>query len=61
VVPIQASIPDSESAFDSRGEPLDQELRDRLESLGRQVAHFAWLHKCENHVQFLKEWEGAVR
>jgi FMN reductase len=61
VVPIQASIADSEGAFDSRGEPRDQELRDRLESLGRQVAHFAWLHKCENHVQFLKEWEGAVR
>lgn len=60
VVPTQVSIADSEVAFDSRGEPVDVELRGRLESVGRQVAHFARLHKCENHVQFLKDWEGAV-
>jgi hypothetical protein len=29
-------------------------------SVGRQVAHFAWLHKCENHLQFVKEWEIAA-
>jgi hypothetical protein len=23
------------------------------------VAHFARLHKCENHLQFLKEWEAT--
>ena len=40
--------------------PVDPEVRDRLKSVGRQVAHFARLHKCENHHQFLKEWEGAA-
>ncbi len=60
VVPTQASVPDSETAFDSRGEPSDAELRQRLMSVGRQVVHFARLHKCENHFQFMKEWEGAA-
>ena len=60
VVPTQVSVADSAKAFDARGEPLDGELRERLEAVGRQVAHFAWLHKCGNHLQFLREWEGAV-
>jgi NAD(P)H-dependent FMN reductase len=59
VVPNQASIADSDDAFDSRGEPVDPELLRRLESVGRQVAHFARLHKCEDHFQFLRDWEGA--
>jgi len=59
VVPTQASVADAERAFESGGEPLDSELRERLESVGRQVAHFARLHKCENHLQFMKEWEVA--
>jgi NAD(P)H-dependent FMN reductase len=59
VVPAQASIGDSDEAFDSHGEPIDPEVGVRLNSVGRQVAHFARLHKCENHMQFLKEWEGA--
>jgi len=59
VVPAQASVADSEHAFDARDEPVDAELAERLRTVGRQVAHFARLHKCENHVQFLKEWEGA--
>lgn len=59
VVPTQVSIGDSSEAFDSHGEPRDPEVGDRLKSVGRQVAHFARLHKCENHVQFLKEWQGA--
>ena len=59
VVPTQASIGDSDEAFDSNGEPIDPEVGNRLKSVGRQVAHFARLHKCENHMQFLKEWEVA--
>jgi len=59
VVPTQASIGDSGEAFDSRGNPLDREVGERLKEVGRQVAHFARLHKCENHLQFLREWEGA--
>jgi FMN reductase len=60
VVPTQVSIGDAAGAFDSQGAPVDAEVEDRLRSVGRQVAHFARLHKCQNHVQFLKEWEGAT-
>jgi NAD(P)H-dependent FMN reductase len=59
VVPAQASIGDSDQAFDFRGNPTDKEVGKRLKEVGGQVAHFARLHKCENHMQFLKEWEGA--
>jgi FMN reductase len=58
VVPGQVSIGDSAEAFNLNGEPIDPEIGDRLKSVGRQVAHFARLHKCENHAQFLKEWEA---
>lgn len=40
--------------------PSTPEVGDRLRSVGSEVAHFARLHKCENHLQFLKEWEGAA-
>ena len=60
VVPAQVSIGAADKAFDPRGEPVDADVRDRLFSVGRQVAHFAWLHKCENHLQFVKEWEVAA-
>jgi len=60
VVPAQVSIGAAGTAFDSRGEPVDPDLRDRLMHVGRQVAHFAWLHKCENHLQFVKEWESTL-
>jgi FMN reductase len=59
VVPTQASIPDADWAFDAHGEPVDPELGERLRAVGREVAHFARLHKCENHLQFMREWEGA--
>ena len=59
VVPTQVSIGAADNAFGPRGEPVDPDVGDRLMSVGRQVAHFAWLHKCENHLQFVKEWEGA--
>lgn len=60
VVPAQVSIGAADRAFDPRGEPIDSDVRDRLMSVGRQVAHFAWLHKCQNHLQFVKEWEVAA-
>ncbi len=59
VVPNQVSIGDSNEAFDAKGNPTSLEVGNRLKSVGKQVAHFAVLHKCENHMQFLKEWEGA--
>ena len=60
VVPAQVSIGGADKAFDSGGEPVDTDLRDRLLSVGSQVARFAWLHKCENHLQFVREWEVAA-
>ena len=59
VVPMQVSIGDAGEAFDSRGEPVEPEVGDRLKTVGRQVAHFARLHKCENHLQFMREWEAV--
>lgn len=59
VVPTQVSIANSSDAFDAQGEPTRPELGNRLRAVGKQVAHFALLHECENHLQFLKEWEGA--
>jgi FMN reductase len=59
VIPTQASVGESDKAFDSHGVPIDPKVGDRLRLVGRQVAHFARLHKCENHLQFVKEWEGA--
>jgi FMN reductase len=61
VVPSQVSIADADKAFDPGGVPRDAELRERLESVGRQVAHFARLHKCEKHLEFVRDWEGAGR
>jgi NAD(P)H-dependent FMN reductase len=58
VVPAQVSIGDSAEVFNLNGEPIVPEIGDRLKEVGRQVAHFARLHKCENHAQFLKEWEA---
>ena len=60
VIPTQASVGESDQAFDLHGVPVDPKVGDRLRLVGRQVAHFARLHKCENHLQFVKEWEGAA-
>ncbi|MGH9920239.1 MAG: NADPH-dependent FMN reductase [Nitrososphaerales archaeon] len=61
VVPNQVSIGSSEEAFEPSGGPLQRDVAGRLKSVGWQVAHFARLHKCEDHLQFIKEWEGAPR
>jgi NAD(P)H-dependent FMN reductase len=57
VVPAQVSIGDSAEVFNLKGEPVIPEIGERLKEVGRQVAHFARLHKCENHAQFLRDWE----
>jgi len=59
VVPTQVSIAGAVEAFDASGQPADPDLRTRLQLVGRQVAHFARLHKCEDHLAFVREWEGA--
>lgn len=44
VVPEQASIPESHSAFDEGGRLNDPALEQRLKEVGRKVARFAALH-----------------
>lgn len=59
VVPSQATIPSAWESFDENGEPRSQQDLHRLLAVGREVARFARLHKCGEHMQFLKEWETA--
>lgn len=59
VIPDQVSVANSSESFDLHGNPFDALVGNRLKLVGRQVAHFALLHKCENHMQFLKEWEAT--
>jgi NAD(P)H-dependent FMN reductase len=59
VVPTQVSVANSAEAFGPEGEPRDPEIGVRLRVLGRQVAHFAWLHKCENYAEFVREFSSS--
>jgi FMN reductase len=59
VVPTEVSISEADRAFGPEGDPLDPTIADRLMLVGRQVAHFARLHKCGHHLEFLKEMEEA--
>ncbi|MGC2035587.1 MAG: hypothetical protein WA761_09125, partial [Thermoplasmata archaeon] len=59
VVPTQASVPAAYDAFDEDGEPKDPVVTDRLMAVGSEVARFARLHKCGEHLEFLRAWETA--
>jgi len=59
VVPEQAAVPEAWNAFDAQGRPRDPKLEERLAAVGRQVARFARLHKCEQALEFLRDWEKA--
>ncbi len=59
VVPSQAAISSAWETFDKNGEPRGRRDLERLLVVGREVARFARLHKCADHLQFLKEWETA--
>ncbi|MBC7928832.1 MAG: NAD(P)H-dependent oxidoreductase [Bryobacteraceae bacterium] len=59
VVPAQAVVPNAGRAFAADGSLRDSALERRLLDVGREVARFALLHKCEEHVSFLREWEQA--
>jgi NAD(P)H-dependent FMN reductase len=60
VVPTEVSIAEADRAFGADGAPIDHAIGERLVLVGRQVAHFARLHKCGKHLEFLKEMEGAA-
>lgn len=59
VVPDQASVPEAWKVFDAAGGVKNADIEKRLLNVGRQVARFATLHACEEHLRFLREWEKA--
>jgi NAD(P)H-dependent FMN reductase len=59
VIPEQVAVPSARKVFDKTGKITDQELEARILAVGRQVARFARLHKCEQAMEFLKKWEEA--
>ena len=59
VVPEQAAVPQAWKVFDADGAVRDAALNERLHRVGRQVAHFARLHKCAQFHDFLKAWQQA--
>jgi len=60
VVPSQAGVPRSRSAFTPTGELNDARLVARLRGVGREVAHFATLHHDRDWRRFLVAWEKSV-
>jgi len=59
VIPEQASVPEAWKIFTDDGKIADPQLEERLKEVGRQVARFARLHKCENALEFLRSWQKA--
>ena len=59
VIPEQASVPEAWKVFTGDGRIADPELEKRLREVGRQVARFARLHKCETAMDFLRDWQKA--
>ena len=59
VIPEQASIPEAWKVFTDDGKITDPQLEARLKEVGSQLARFARLHKCENAIDFVKNWQKA--
>jgi FMN reductase len=59
VVPHQAAIAEAWRVFDPSGKVRSEALEKRLLEVGAEVARFARLHSCEDHMGFVKEWENA--
>lgn len=59
VVPEQVSIPYVDKVFNKQGECLDKNFQKRLETLGRQVARFSFLHSSSDAMDFIRAWEEA--
>ena len=58
-IPEQASVPEAWKVFTEDGKISDPQLEERLKEVGRQVARFARLHKCENALEFVRSWQKA--
>jgi NAD(P)H-dependent FMN reductase len=59
LAPEQASIPGVRSAFDEDGNLKDKAVEERVKTVGRQVARFAYLHSSRKAQEFIEAWEGA--
>ena len=59
VIPEQASVPEAWNIFTKDGKISDPQYETRLKEVGRQVVRFARLHKCENALEFLRNWQTA--
>lgn len=59
VIPEQVSIPSVYKFFDEGGHCNDDKLKQRLMSVGRQVARMAYLSHLESNQQFIKAWEES--
>ena len=59
VIPEQTSVPEAWKVFPEDGKIADPQLEQRLKEIGRQVARFSRLHKCENALEFLRSWQRA--
>lgn len=59
VIPQQVTIPQGWKVFNEAGQLQDEDYRERLLEVGRQVARFAYLHSSQEVQEFLKLWEQA--
>ena len=59
VIPEQASIAEAWRIFDDAGHLRDDDLKESLLEVGRQVARFSYLHSSESAMEFLRAWESA--
>jgi len=61
VIPEQVAIPEAWKAFDDDGNVKDEKIEQRLTSVGKTVARFAFLHSSEQSKEFIEAWEEAPR
>lgn len=61
VIPEQVAIPEAWKAFDEEGNVKDENIGNRLTSVGKTVARFAFLHSSEQSKEFIHAWEEAPR
>ncbi len=59
VVPEQALVPEAWKVIEKSGRVKDSSIEERLRSVGRQVARFAYLHTLDRAFDFLQAWENA--
>jgi len=59
VIPDQGSVPEAWKVFADDGRITDPQHESRLKDVGRQLARFARLHKCESALEFLRNWQKA--